>query len=152
MAYTQYDDRDDLTVPMLSARLGQFRDEIMLEAIATAKAIGEMLVEYARANHPWQNRTGDTEASTEAIDGYDATGAFVTISVGTPYAIYLEENETWAWLWPAMLANQENIARMWQEGLSDGSTPILSSAGAIGGQNPHSHAHKEHRNHDIHHR
>lgn len=87
--------------------------EKMRQAAETAmQEVAELLQEYARANHPWQNQSGQTEATTQAgITELSADLIRVTLSTETDYSKFLElaRDGTWAWLWPMLVACEEAI-------------------------------------------
>jgi len=77
-----------------------------------AHEIAVLLEGYAKSHHPWKDVTGNTtnsirgtvvEASDEIIR--------VVVSAGMSYDVYLElaMDGKWAWLWPAIVANEQNI-------------------------------------------
>jgi len=73
--------------------------------------IAKLLTEYAKQNHPWQNRTGDTERTTSAVIR-ETTGVIeIILKSETPYAQYLElaREGKWAWLRDAVTANKDAI-------------------------------------------
>lgn len=80
--------------------------------LAAAAEIAELLKAYALENHPWQNRTGDTEASIDAqiVDVTDLE-IIIAVAAGMDYDVFLElaHGGNWAWLWPAVMANQDEI-------------------------------------------
>jgi len=90
--------------------------ELMGAAMNTAmNEIAQMLEEYAKQNHPWVNQTGDTEASiTGAVVKATATEIILSLSAGMPYDVFLElaHNGNWAWLWPSMTANEDQILNL----------------------------------------
>lgn len=81
--------------------------EMLRDIEGAGEEIAVLLEGYAKEHHPWQNRTGELEASISA-DVESFTGAVLTValSAGTDYAQFLElaRDGRWAWLWPAMLA------------------------------------------------
>lgn len=90
-------------------------------AQAAAREIGQLLANYAKANHPWQDRTSNTNNS---IMGTDSGGAQeyapgdgvidIYLSAGMDYDIFLElaHEGKWAWLWPAIEANQGGMRQI----------------------------------------
>lgn len=85
------------------------------QAESAAKAIAELLQEYARANHPWQNRSGKTEETTLGIVAEVSEElVLISLSAGMDYDVFLEtaRQGRWSWLWPAIDANREEIMRI----------------------------------------
>ena len=74
--------------------------------------VGAVLEAYAKANHPWTPQTGATDASTR---GYvsEVTPRYVTVALtaGMDYNVFLElaHDGKWAWLYPAVEANADQI-------------------------------------------
>lgn len=66
--------------------------------------VGQDVAAEAKANHLYQNRTGDLEALTE---GSQTAGSFyddtliVSVDAGTPYASYVDGMARFAFLLPA---------------------------------------------------
>jgi hypothetical protein len=82
------------------------------QAVAAGEEIAQILKEYAKANHPWQNVSGETEATTGAQVA-EATAEMVIIALfsQTPQAVFLELSidGKWSWLFPAILANEHAV-------------------------------------------
>jgi hypothetical protein len=116
MGITSYSD-DTVDLPVISQRLFHFQEEMWLDALAAGKQIAEEMQAYAKEHHPWKNRTGDTELTTEATADMDDEGVFITLTAGTSYAIFLEtlQNGKWSWLWPAAQNMAPRILEIWQE-------------------------------------
>lgn len=66
--------------------------------------VGERVAQEARTNHPYQNRSGDLQASTQALEpsgrATDGT-ARVDVVALEDYASYLEDRPEFAFLAPA---------------------------------------------------
>ena len=80
-----------------------------------AQEIAELLEAYAKANHPWQNQTGDTEASiTGQIADMTDEMIVIVVSAGMDYDVFLElaHEGKWAWLWPCLVACQDRIRQI----------------------------------------
>ena len=92
------------------------------QAQAAGEEIAALLKDYAKNNHPWQNVTGETEATTDA-QVVEATTQLVTVALftGTDYSQFLElaRDGKWAWLWPAIIANEGAIMEIARKYLSD---------------------------------
>lgn len=82
-------------------------------AIANAmREICSVLADWAKTNHDWMPETGNTDASTRAdIVKAGLDEIVVALSAGMSYDVFLElaHSGRWAWLWPAMTANQTRI-------------------------------------------
>ncbi len=82
------------------------------KAVVAMEEIAALLEGYAKANHPWQPRTGATDVSTRGFIS-EATPLVITatLSAGMEYDVFLElaRDGRWAWLWPAIEANLETI-------------------------------------------
>jgi GTPase Era involved in 16S rRNA processing len=76
---------------------------------AAAEEIAELLQEYAKANHPWTVRSGDTNRETTGVVA-EVTNEHVLILLraGMPYDSFLEllKSGKWAWLHPAIEARE----------------------------------------------
>lgn len=60
----------------------------------------------------WMDVTGNTQSSTHGTVSRDlVTFVEVALHAGMPYDVFLEtaRNGRWAWLWPAVVANQDRI-------------------------------------------
>lgn len=83
---------------------------------------GHLLANYAKTNHLWQDRTGNTTAST--IGGLvESTRELVrgALSAGMDYDVFLElaREGRWAWLLPAVEANKLEILLIFNRHLSE---------------------------------
>lgn len=95
------------------------RNIFVLHELLEAKArlgcieVAKMLQEYARAHHPWQSRTGETERTTigAEVDQLSGDMVYAILSAGMPYDVYLETyyEGHWAWLHQAMVDKQAEI-------------------------------------------
>lgn len=85
------------------------------QAVSAGEEIADVLKAYAKANHPWKNDTGETEATTDA-QVVKATKELVVIALftGTDYSQFLElaKGGKYAWLFPAILANEGQIMQI----------------------------------------
>lgn len=72
---------------------------------------GERTIAYAKANHPWQNRTGQTEASPHM----EKTGEHAYTLIFGGASIFLEYGTVhmppYSWIRPAIAATQDSIAQ-----------------------------------------
>jgi hypothetical protein len=102
-------------------RLDAWEIRVQERAYATAEAIGNLLVEYARTHHFWQSRTGATDASTQAEVLLKGDLLEVVLTVGTDYARFLElaRNGRWAWLWEAVSQNEGAIRSLLSDSLQE---------------------------------
>lgn len=105
-----YARRQGVTVEGETAVLRRFDaavDGLIEDARAAAEEIGTLLEEDAKRNHPWKNRTGETEATTQSAIEEIAGQIFVHLLSGTPQAVFLElaRQGKWAWLLPTMERN-----------------------------------------------
>jgi len=85
------------------------------QAQAAAGDIAKLLQEYARAHHPWQNRSSRTQETTLGIVAEVSEElVLISLSAGMDYDIVLETARSgkWSWLWPAIEANKEEILRI----------------------------------------
>lgn len=93
----------------LRALPGHLDDTVQAAVERSAEAVADT----ARRDHPYMNRTGDLEASTEADR---ASGAFtsdtlhVAVVAGMPYASYVEARG-YAFLEPALQVNEARVAQ-----------------------------------------
>ncbi len=72
----------------------------------------EMVAWYANSEHSYTRRTGETEATT--VGGVrEATAEKIVgvVSSGMDYDVFLSliKDGKWSYLWPAMLAHQEEV-------------------------------------------
>lgn len=91
--------------------------------------IGHFLANYAKKNHQWGNPyskgyipTGATDLSTKG-GLYESATDYVrgVLSAGMDYNVFLElaREGKWAWLWPAVEANQTTIMGILERHLSN---------------------------------
>ncbi len=84
------------------------------EALKAADEIAHLLESYAKSNHPWKPDTGATDVSTRGFveDAGEVINIYLT--AGMDYDIFLElaRDGKWAWLFPAILANQDRILQI----------------------------------------
>ncbi len=76
--------------------------EIVSKTIVTS-----LLVNYAKAHAPWQDRTGDARAKLDGSSRREGDTTFVnTLQHGVPYGVYLERANTgrFAILAPTVIA------------------------------------------------
>ena len=92
------------------------------KAMNAAQEIAQLLEDYAREEHAWQDETGDTRASTRGEVIEAAEEIAVRLSAGMPYDKFLElaHDGKWAWLWPAMIANEDRIMEILKRHLQGG--------------------------------
>ena len=88
------------------------RNQMRKKAESAMDEVGHYLANYAKDNHLWTPRTGDTDRST--VGGlYESTAEYVraVLSAGMTYDVFLElaREGRWAWLNPAVEANQSAI-------------------------------------------
>ena len=107
------------------------------ERKSIANAMGEIcsvLGAWAQGHHDWKPRTGNTDTSTRAaIVKADTEEIVLALTAGMDYDVFLElaRDGKWAWLWPAMLANQERMRRIlakWGHAGLIGQTMMTSSS------------------------
>jgi hypothetical protein len=82
---------------------------------AAAEEIAHLLEAYAKSNHLWTPRTGNTDNSTKGtVAERTREYVLVVLSAGMEYDVFLEtaRQGKWAWLWPAVEANRENILKI----------------------------------------
>jgi hypothetical protein len=72
------------------------------------------LVAHAKASHPWQNRTGDTEATTKATVEEMQDRLVTLVYAETPYSKFLElaHEGRWSWLYPSVKAMEPRFYRI----------------------------------------
>jgi hypothetical protein len=109
-------------VPSLERDIDRLRntlDESMREGLAQ---VGEMVAASARAEHPYQNRTGDLEASTQAVP---PIGAFLasTLTGGVvateEYADFVNDRPGYEFLEPAFERSMTGADIIVQSALDD---------------------------------
>lgn len=96
------------------------------QSIADASSqVAKELEDYARQNHPWQNRTGFLESSIHAEVVQQGQQVGVVLYAGLDearknYAIFLElfMDGKWTWMLPALLAMQGRIIEIYVEYLN----------------------------------
>jgi hypothetical protein len=89
----------DCDVSSIVDALRRLGDEIDQREDAVFKTGADRVAQTAIAIHPWQNRTGDLEASIEALPpiGSVMEGTLQGgVAMGEPYGVYLEANPQWA--------------------------------------------------------
>lgn len=83
--------------------------------VAAFRELQTILVKYADTNHPWQNETGMTVATTRAdIVKADLEEIVLSLSAGMDYDVFLElaRDGKWAWLLNALVANEDVILQV----------------------------------------
>lgn len=108
----------------------EFRAEGLQELLAKTEGLAEAaeaamriaageiagyLEGYAKEHHPWQRRSGDTQGTTQGTEKQLAPYIFeVILSAGMGYDLFLElcRAGKWAWLWPAIEANESRICEI----------------------------------------
>lgn len=89
-------------------------ETIHTRTLAASAEIAQLLQGYAKANHPFQNQTGDTERTTTCTVRETQGVIQIILFSQTPYAQYLElaREGKWAWLRDAVIANKSGINRI----------------------------------------
>lgn len=84
---------------------------VRVRTLDASHEIAALLEGYAKANHPFQNQTGDTERTTTCTVQETAGVIQIILFSKTPYAQYLElaRQGKWAWLRDAVTANRAQI-------------------------------------------
>jgi hypothetical protein len=103
------------------SNIDRFGNSLRRAGRKASDEIAILLEDYAKANHLWQPITGQTDATTETLIRESAGQIEITLSAGTPWAIFLEmaREGKFAWLWPAIEANQANIREILRRHLGD---------------------------------
>lgn len=102
------------SVLVASDRLRHALDDQVHEAM---RLISEDVAEEARGQHAYENRTGDLEASTRAVDVYGTftLGTLVGgVTADTEYAEYVNERPGFEFLEPAYQRVEPQIDQMLQ--------------------------------------
>ena len=95
----------------------------MTASRAAARQIAGELEAYAKGNHPWSVRTGNTNQSTKGtVVEPEENILEIVLSAGMDYDVFLElaREGKWAWLWPAIIANEDRIRLIFAEELRKG--------------------------------
>lgn len=108
-------------VKEVQANLEAYRKQVYQKAENAAGKIAALLEGYAKSHHPWKPQTGATDVST--VGTWEQVGEEVfrvVLSAGMEYDVFLESARQgrWAWLWPAVDENRDEIKRIWVEELS----------------------------------
>jgi len=106
-------------------RLRHALDDQVFEAM---RMISEDVAAEARQSHPYTNRTGDLEASTQAVDvnGTFSLGTLVGgVSADTSYAEYVDGRPEFAFLEPAFQRVEPHVDQILE-------SAILAAAGQAG--------------------
>lgn len=89
-----------------------YHDGILKQAATAMEEIAALLEGHAKSNHPWKPDTGATDVSTKGFIA-EATPLVITavLTAGMSYDVFLElaRDGKWAWLWPAIEANMDEI-------------------------------------------
>lgn len=91
--------------------------------VKAAFEIAMLLEAYAKDHHPWQDRTGDTRQSIQGtVAEISDEMVLILLSAGMNYDVFLElaRGGKWAWLWPAVIANQRKILGILRRNLGSG--------------------------------
>ena len=105
----------------MAAQIGLMREQIEKAVERASIQIAGVLEAYAKGNHPWEVDTGNTNQSTIGTSVQIEPLIYEAIlSAGMDYDVDLElaKNGRFAWLWPAILANQEQIQNIFSEEMS----------------------------------
>lgn len=92
--------------------LEKWQLEVLERARRVMEEITIHLAEYAKSNHPWEGETGGTEASVRGFVEEAGPGVITAVvTAGAGYNAFLElaRSGKWAWLWPAVEANEDYI-------------------------------------------
>jgi hypothetical protein len=99
-------------VTLVQRNLAAYVVSLRAALAAAMEEIRALLKAEAHDVHDWQNRTGDTEASIDAVIT-EATEAIIQLTVfaAMPYDVFVElaHGGRWSWLWPAITRNQDRI-------------------------------------------
>lgn len=107
-----------IDIDSLYDEINRFQDALDVEMDVAAFRGGEIAAQYAQQNHPYQNRTGDLEASTRALD---ATGQFSRgdllggVIADTDYAQYVDGRPEFQFLEPAVNRTHAYIEHEFEE-------------------------------------
>lgn len=87
-------------------RLDVIIGKMKSQTFTAGQRVATELEQYAKDNHPWQNRTFETERTTEAIADWNGDYVEIVLTTGTPYTKFLElyMGGRFTWLAPAMQA------------------------------------------------
>lgn len=80
-----------------------------------ADEIAHLLESYAKSNHLWKPKTGNTDTSTKgSVAELTNEYALIVLSAGMDYDVFLELARAgkWSWLWPAIEANPKRIMQI----------------------------------------
>ena len=94
--------------------LEKWQAQTLDKARRVMEEIANHLAEYAKADHPWENQTGESQGSIRGFVEEAGPGIITaTLSAGAGYDVFLElaKDGRWAWLWPAVEANMDEIKR-----------------------------------------
>ncbi|MCE5199800.1 hypothetical protein LLG39_12585 [bacterium] len=89
-----------------------YSDGILKRAAEVMAEIAAMLEGYAKSHHDYQDQTANTTNSTRGFIA-EATPKVITtvLTAGMAYDVFLElaRNGKWAWIWPAVEENLDEI-------------------------------------------
>jgi hypothetical protein len=96
---------------LLTKNLATLFAGVHLKSLSASQEIANLLQDYAKSHHRWQNQTGDTENQTLATVQDLTTTIEIILHADTPYAKYLElaRSGKWSWLHQAIEANRPEI-------------------------------------------
>lgn len=72
--------------------MNRYIDRVGRARKAAMEKLSEEMIQYAKDNHPWENRTGDAEAGISAhiIDNPDKDTTVIWLGHAVPYGVWLE--------------------------------------------------------------
>jgi hypothetical protein len=110
---------DGLAEVERNLRLAQ--EALLARARLAADEIATLLESWAKANAPFKDRTGNLRQSIAGSWAQSKPDVFrVVISAGMSYAAFVEllHQGRYAYLWPAVTANDARIMEIWQKRLA----------------------------------
>lgn len=97
--------------------LDAFERRLHQRGRSAVQALGPYLVEWTKAEKPWQDRTGETAASIQAFLSEAAEGVQVSLTATVDHARFLElaRGGKWAFLLPVIERHEADIRRILSE-------------------------------------
>ena len=97
----------------MMTRLTKYANDVVRRRMIMAMTeVVNFCADYAQENHPWQNRSGMTTATTRGdLVKANLKEIIGAVSAGMDYDVFLElsRDGRWSWLFKALIENQETI-------------------------------------------
>jgi hypothetical protein len=111
-------------IPKVISNTKDWGERMRGKAVTIAKSVIVVKVlDYARQNAPWADRTGDARAKLSTKVRENKNSVVVRLAHGVPYGIFLElcNSGRYAIIRPTITSMGPEVMKMWADGLKGGS-------------------------------